>query len=76
MFNNKIINIITRILGAIFLLLFGTLIITFTICAITNYDVQTIIINVFSFTIAILITIFIYLCIGEFLEWIFDKLDK
>lgn len=73
MFNNKIINIITRTLGAIFLLLLGFLIITVIICAITNYDVQTIIINVFSFTIAIPIAIFIFVCIGEFLEWIFDK---
>lgn len=73
MFNNKIINIITRTLGAIFLLLLGFLIITVIICAITNYDVQTIIINVFSFTIAIPIAIFICVCIGEFLEWIFDK---
>lgn len=73
MFNNKIINIITRTLGAIFLLLFGLLIITVIICAITNYDVQTIIIHIFSFVVAILITIFICVCIGEFLEWIFDK---
>lgn len=73
MFNNKIINIVTRTLGAIFLLLFGTLIVSVAICAITNYDVQTIIIHVFSFIIAIPIAIFIAACIGEFVEWIFDK---
>ena len=73
MFNNKIINIITRTLGAIFLLLFGILIITNIICAITNYDIQTIIIHVFSFIIAIPIVFFICVCIGEFVEWIFDK---
>lgn len=73
MFNNKIINIITRTLGAIFLLLLGTLIISFTIHAVTNYDIQTIIIHVFSFIIAIPIGFFICVCIGEFVEWIFDK---
>ena len=73
MFNNKIINIITRTLGAIFLLLFGLLVITVIINAATNYDVQTIVIHVFSFIIAIPISIFICVCIGEFLEWIFDK---
>ena len=73
MLNNKIISIITRILGAIFLLLFGILVITVIINAITNYDVLTIIVNVFSSVVAIPIAIFICVCIGEFLEWIFDK---
>ena len=73
MFNNKVINIITRILGAIFLLLLSFLVITVIISAITNYDVLTIIINIFSFGVAILIAVFIFTCIGEFLEWIFDK---
>ena len=73
MFNNKVINIITRILGAIFLLLLSFLVITVIISAITNYDVLTIIINIFSFGVAILIAVFIFVCIGEFLEWVFDK---
>ena len=73
MFNNKIINIITRTLGAIFLLLLSFLVITVIISAITNYDILTIVVNVFSFAVAILIAVFIFTCIGEFLEWIFDK---
>ena len=73
MFNNKIVNIIIRTLGAIFLLLLSFLVITVIISAITNYDVLTIIINIFSFGVAILIAVFIFTCIGEFLEWIFDK---
>lgn len=73
MFNNKIINIITRTLGAIFLLLLSFLVITVIISTITNYDILTIVVNVFSFAVAILIAVFIFTCIGEFLEWIFDK---
>lgn len=73
MFNNRIINIITRTLGAISLLILGFLVVTTIICAITNYDVQTIIIHVFSFAVAIPIGFFIFVCIGEFLEWVFDK---
>lgn len=73
MFNNKIVNIIIRTLGAIFLLLLSFLVITVIISGITNYDVLTIIIHVFSFAVAIPIGFFIFVCIGEFLEWIFDK---
>lgn len=73
MFNNKIINIITRTLGAIFLLLLSFLVITVIISTITNYDILTIVVHVFSFAVAIPIGFFIFVCIGEFLEWIFDK---
>lgn len=76
MFNNKIINIITRTLGAIFLLIGAYLIIMLAMDVVILFDLKKFLVIIFSFLFAIVITGIICVCIGEFLEWVFDKIDK
>ena len=76
MFNNKIISIFARTLGAIFLLIVGYSIVISVIDMIIFYNLQAIIIIGISYILYLTIVAFICICIGEFVIWIFDKLSK
>ena len=76
MFDNKIINIITRTLGAIFLSILLIAIFKGIINIIIFYNLQTIILIGFVFVLYLIILAIICVCIGEFIVWILDKIYK
>ena len=76
MFDNKIFNIITRTLGAIFLLIMGYLAVMIVVDIVIFFDLKQFIITFFGYLIAFVIVGFMCICIGEFITWIFEKLSK
>ena len=76
MFDNKIISIITRTLGAIFLLILSCLIINGVINIIVLYNLQTVTLIILGFIIHLTVVAIICICIGEFIVWIVDKIYK